>query len=229
MNLHYQLAILKASSSSISNYFHKFTTLVDTLATADQPLNEFELVSFLVAGLGSQYDSFVTSLTTRVDPIFLEDLYGHMLAHELSMEHYQTSTNLTLGSANTASHSHGFCGGRSGHASSSSPTGHGFGCSNRGRSYGLGPTSPSDFEPVCQVCNKVGHTALSCHHWYDESYERDPSPMQAYCTGPSQSNTLNWLSLVSSGSFFINFVTPTGITLVLVYVDVILVAGNDIS
>lgn len=62
MNLHYQLATLK-KGSCISDYFHKFTTLADTLATADQPLNKFELVSFLLTGIGP-YDSFMSSVIT---------------------------------------------------------------------------------------------------------------------------------------------------------------------
>jgi hypothetical protein len=34
-------------------------------------LNDFESVSFLLKGLGSDYDLFVTSVTTRVDPLQL--------------------------------------------------------------------------------------------------------------------------------------------------------------
>ena len=86
MQIHYQLATLKKSNSSIANCFHQFTNLADTLAAIDQPLNDFELVSFLLARLGSNYNSFVTSVTTCVDPLFLEDLYGHLLAHEMHLE-----------------------------------------------------------------------------------------------------------------------------------------------
>jgi hypothetical protein len=82
MQVHLQLATLKKGDSSISDYFQKFTSLVDTLAAVDQPLNDFELTAFLLAGLGSDYDSFVTSVTTRVTPMTLDDLYGHLLAHE---------------------------------------------------------------------------------------------------------------------------------------------------
>ena len=87
MQIHYQLTTLKKGNSSIAEYFHQFTTLVDTLAAIVQPLNDFEIVSFLLAGLGSDYDSFVTLVTTRVDPLSIEDLYGHLLAHEFRLEH----------------------------------------------------------------------------------------------------------------------------------------------
>lgn len=51
MQVHYQLTTLKKGNSSIADYFHQFTTLVDTLVAIDQPLNDFELISFLLAGL----------------------------------------------------------------------------------------------------------------------------------------------------------------------------------
>ena len=100
MQIHYQLATLKKGNSSIGDYFHQFTTLVDTLAAIDQPLNDFELISFLLAGLGLNYDSFVTIVTTRVDPLSVEELYGHLLAHEICLEQQQPAVNLTIVGAN---------------------------------------------------------------------------------------------------------------------------------
>ena len=87
MQIHYQLAILKKGNSLIADYFHQFTTLVDTLAATAYALNDFEITSFLLAGLGFEYDSFVTSVTTRVDPLTIDELYGHLLAHELRLKH----------------------------------------------------------------------------------------------------------------------------------------------
>jgi hypothetical protein len=77
MQVHYQLATLKKGDSTVTEYFQKFKSL----AAAGQPLNDFELVSFLLAGLGSEFDPFVTSVTTRVDPLSLEELYAHLLKH----------------------------------------------------------------------------------------------------------------------------------------------------
>ena len=82
MQIHYQLATTKKGGSSISDYFQKFKGLADTLAVAGQPFNDFEIVSYLLAGLGPEYDPFVTSVTTCVDPLSIDELYGHLLAHE---------------------------------------------------------------------------------------------------------------------------------------------------
>jgi len=60
--------------------------LSETLAATGQLLNDFESVSFFLKGLGSEYDPFVTSVTTRVDPLSIDELYGHILAHEMRIE-----------------------------------------------------------------------------------------------------------------------------------------------
>ena len=59
MQIHYQLATLKKENSSIIDYSHQFTSFANTLATIDQPLNDFGVFGFLLAGLESKYDSFV--------------------------------------------------------------------------------------------------------------------------------------------------------------------------
>jgi len=78
MQVHYQLATLKKGSSSIADYYHTFQTLCDALAVVGQPLNGFEKVSFLLAGLGSKFDPFVTSVTTRAEPLSVDEIYGHL-------------------------------------------------------------------------------------------------------------------------------------------------------
>ncbi len=100
MNIHYQWATLNKGDSSVANYFHKFTQLTDTLATVDQPLLPHEALSFLLAGLGSKYDSLVTYVKTQLHPMSLKDLYGHVLGHELRIAQNQPTVDLSNVSAN---------------------------------------------------------------------------------------------------------------------------------
>ena len=102
MQIHYQVATLKKGNSLIADYFHQFTTLVDTLAATAHALNVFEIILFLLAGLGFEYDSFATSVTIRVDPFSIDELYGHLLAHELRLEHQQPTVDLSIAGANFA-------------------------------------------------------------------------------------------------------------------------------
>ena len=123
MNIHYQLSTLKKRDSSIANYFHKFTGLVDTLAAIDQPLKQEEQISFLLASLGSEYESFVTTVQMRTDLISIESLYGHLLSHELHLAQSQPKVDLNLAGAHFASHGGSSRGGHGGRFSNHSQSG----------------------------------------------------------------------------------------------------------
>jgi hypothetical protein len=192
MSIHYQLATLRKGDSSISDYFHRFTHLVDTLAAIAQPLPLHESLSFLLAGLGSDYDSLVTSVQTQINPISLEDIYGHLLSHELRLSHNQPSVDLSVASAHFVHKGSSHRGGRGGRSTSSFRGRSGF-HSQRGRGRGRSHFSPASNRPVCQVCNKPGHVALQCYHRFDNTYQFDNSPqMQALLATPQQTQDSNW-------------------------------------
>lgn len=95
MQLRYQLAILTKGASSISDYFQKAQTIAHELEAIDEPIKDSELASYVLAGLGSNYDPLITSITTHLDPVSLEDLYGHLLTHE-RLEHATTAGDLDV-------------------------------------------------------------------------------------------------------------------------------------
>jgi hypothetical protein len=182
--------------SRLADYFHKFTHLTDTLAAVAQPLPPHEALSFLLAGLGSDYDSLVTSVKTQVLSMSLDDLYGHMLSHELRLAQNQPTVDLSNVSANFTNKSYSTRGGRGGHHPSTYSSNRGGRSSfnpNRGRGRGRNNSSYNSNRPVCQVCHKPGHTALQCYHRFDNSYtvESNP-PMQALLATPQQTPDYNW-------------------------------------
>ncbi len=67
----------------------------DTMAAIGQPLNYFETMSYLLAGLGFEYDHFVTSVTPRVYPLSLEEIYGHLLANEMRLEQQLSTAKIS--------------------------------------------------------------------------------------------------------------------------------------
>uniref|UniRef100_A0A2N9H324 Retrotransposon Copia-like N-terminal domain-containing protein n=1 Tax=Fagus sylvatica TaxID=28930 RepID=A0A2N9H324_FAGSY len=134
MQIHYQLSTLRKGSTSTADFFHTFTGLADTLAAIDQPLPEFQLVSFLLAGLGPEYDSFVTSVQQRTEPITLDYLYGHLLNREIRLEQSQAPVSLETASANFVSRGTFSCSGRGERNQSSSSTGRGHSTSPSFRS-----------------------------------------------------------------------------------------------
>jgi hypothetical protein len=56
MKTRYQLATLKNGALSISDYFQKAKTLAQSLAAIGEPLKDSELVSYILACLGLEYD-----------------------------------------------------------------------------------------------------------------------------------------------------------------------------
>ena len=124
MTIRYQLYTLKKGDLSIADYFHKFTGLMDTLAAINQPLTEEEQISFLLAGLGSKYESFITIVHMCTDLLFVESLYGHLLSHELRMAQTQPKVDLSPAGAHFASRGGSSSrGGRSGRFSNTTQAG----------------------------------------------------------------------------------------------------------
>lgn len=70
------------------------------MVAVGQPIIEFQSISFLLAGLGTKYDPFVTSITTGVDSLSIDGIYGHLLTYEMHLEHNQPSLDLSQSSAN---------------------------------------------------------------------------------------------------------------------------------
>jgi hypothetical protein len=178
MQIYFQLAIVKKGTNSITEYFQTIKTLSDTLAAAGQPLNDFESVSFLLKGLGSEYDPFVTSVTTRVDPLSVDELYGHLFAHEMRLEQQILSIDVHPPAANITTRTsnfrgRGFCG------RGSRPYNQGRGSfNNRGRGSYFS-TDAASSRPICQICGKPGHTTVRCYYQQDQpESSQPPKPYQ---------------------------------------------------
>lgn len=58
-------------------------TLADTLSATGMPLRDDEIIPNNLAGLGSDYDPLVTSITTRSDLMTLDEVYAHLMSYEL--------------------------------------------------------------------------------------------------------------------------------------------------
>jgi hypothetical protein len=82
MQMRMQLANLKKQDLLAANYFHRGQGLVDTLTATGALLGGDEIVAYLLTGLPKEYDSLVTSVTTRVEPMPLSEVYTNMLSFE---------------------------------------------------------------------------------------------------------------------------------------------------
>jgi hypothetical protein len=58
------------------------------------------VVSYILSRLNLEYDSFVTTITARVDPISMEELFGNHLTFESRLEQQTTVPNIVFPSTN---------------------------------------------------------------------------------------------------------------------------------
>ncbi|XP_035544580.1 uncharacterized protein LOC118347977 [Juglans regia] len=162
--------------------------LADTLAATGSPLSNKELVTYLLNGLGPSYEPFVTSITTRSDPITPHELYHLLLIHETRLSHNSRNTSPTFSlqpSVNLSTGQHRDQRGRSTYRGNRGSRGRNRG-SYRGRSsqpfqnYPSSNTFQNNYSssntnrPICQVCSKPGHVALQCHYRFDHAYQYEP-------------------------------------------------------
>lgn len=170
MQLQYELTTLKKGSESISDHYQKAILLHDTLAATGKTLTSTEFITFLLASLGIDFDSVVTSTTTRVDPLNPAHVYSHLLKYESRLSHHQvTLTASPELSANATFKPH----------SDPNNRGHGnfHGRDNyRGLGWGrngvCGCASHFYSSPrrTYQVCLKSGYNTVSYNHRFHYNY-----------------------------------------------------------
>ncbi|XXG68248.1 hypothetical protein AAC387_Pa06g1378 [Persea americana] len=86
IQLHRQLTSLKKGGLSIQDYFQKAKTLAHTLTAIGQTVEASDVVAYILAGIPSEYHSLVAVVTTRIETVTLDALYGFLLSHELRLE-----------------------------------------------------------------------------------------------------------------------------------------------
>lgn len=86
--IRFQLTNLSRGELSITDYFSKVKMIFDTLVATGAPLSEKEYVIYLLNGLGPNYETFITFVTTRSKPISSNELYHLLLIHESQLTHY---------------------------------------------------------------------------------------------------------------------------------------------
>ena len=145
-------------------------SLADEMASAGRRLEDDEMVSYILTGLDDDYDSVVTSVANRVEPISLGELYTQLISHEQRLEMHSGGSQ---SSANLASR-----GGRGSNNNSNRGRG---GFSRGGGGGGRNPKNvrnnnntmhhPFQAGLICQVCGKEGHPTYRCFKRFDASVQ----------------------------------------------------------
>ena len=87
---------------SINIYLLDIKWVVDSLATVGSNVSTEDHLEAILNGLPEEYDSFITSVTSRLDPYTIEDIEALLLAQEERFDKHK-SLDHPLIQANTAS------------------------------------------------------------------------------------------------------------------------------
>jgi hypothetical protein len=159
VNTHLTLAITYKGAMTVTEYIGKMCSLGDEMAAAGRPLEDEELVEYILTGLDEEYDSLVSSVISHSDIISVSELYSHLLAFETRLDLRNKSSSGMFGSSSNDGNrggrghggfGHGYghivgCGGQSGRGGSASRGGCG---PNLPRSGNNNSNSSSDSHPV---------------------------------------------------------------------------------
>jgi hypothetical protein len=166
VNTRIALATTRKGTSIVIEYFGKMKALGDEMAAFGHPLDEEELVEYIITGLDDEYTPLVSALCVRKEPISVSELYLQMLNFETRIGLFQEGNQYrSINAANRRGSrgrggSHGHRGGRASPADrgTNAPTGRGG--FDRGFGRGRGRSSNYTDPVICQVCGEKRITPL---------------------------------------------------------------------
>jgi hypothetical protein len=164
INTRMALVTTQKGSMTVAKYVTKMKSLADDMASGGKKLDNEEIASYILTGLDYEYNSVVSSIAARVDPISFGELYSRLLAHE---------TRLDLQSQGTGGQSQSLVNiasrGRGGFTRGRGPGPRG-GSTLGGRGRGDSPYKPRNKFPRCQICGKTNHSVFKCYKRFDPAY-----------------------------------------------------------
>ncbi|KAF5470848.1 hypothetical protein F2P56_011336, partial [Juglans regia] len=83
-----QLQTLQQGNKTCTNYLATAKSLADQLAVVGKPESENDLLSYVLSGLNSTYNPFVTSISfaLRYSPISFDDFQSELLSYEIMID-----------------------------------------------------------------------------------------------------------------------------------------------
>jgi hypothetical protein len=72
----------------VAEYYSKMCDYADKMATSRHIHDDEEFVSYLLAELDENFDSVISAMVARVEPITPTGLYSQLLSHELRRDHH---------------------------------------------------------------------------------------------------------------------------------------------
>jgi hypothetical protein len=173
LHLRNQLVATCKGDMSIASYFSTMRGYVNEMVAAEKPIDDDDVVSYILNGLDADYNSLIERVNGMTETISPETLYSRLLntearvaSQKMQREQYHMVANAAArggGGGNRQANHGGYHGNRGGGGGSNS---------NHNNGGGGRPDNPNNpyKDHQCQVCGKLGHTALRCWKRFDKNY-----------------------------------------------------------
>lgn len=86
MGLRSQLQQIKKDGLTISYYFAQIKDVAYQFSAIGEPLSYRDHLGYILEGLGTEYNAFVTSIHNQMDRPSLADVWSLLLAYEAKLE-----------------------------------------------------------------------------------------------------------------------------------------------
>lgn len=82
LNTRLALSMTHKDNLSVTEYIGKMKTLADKMSSTDKPLNDEEMMSYILAGLANDYEPVVSSLVGKAEAIPVVEIYTQLPSFE---------------------------------------------------------------------------------------------------------------------------------------------------
>ena len=170
MQLKEELTLIQRGNRPISEYLHTVKSLADKIAFIDHPISNDDLTLYVLYGLGPEFHEIAAPIRAREKSLVFEELHDMLVGHESYLRRMEAAANFTshrFANKDTAfSVSQQNRGSNKGNGSlcqsrKHRPSNGSF--RDRQRNNNSGSPNPNrHFQPKCQYCDQLGHTAKIC-------------------------------------------------------------------
>ncbi|RVW64180.1 Retrovirus-related Pol polyprotein from transposon RE2 [Vitis vinifera] len=173
--------------------------LADEIALIDHPISDDDITLYVLNGLGPEFREIATPIRAREKSLAFEELHDLLIGHENYLRRMEAATQQLVAAANFTSRRSGFSTSqqqKASHKGNGSPRSQGqyrFSSSNgpsrdprRSNNQGRFNSNQRRYQPKCQYCDQMGHTAKACP-------QLNSSEMTVNCAGTSDGQENKWL------------------------------------
>jgi hypothetical protein len=229
VNLKRELHSIKKHSDSITQYLQKIKEARDKLVSVGVFIDDEEILHIVLQGLPTEFHSFTSAMLTKNEAVKFEELHTLMKTEEdllkSAMDNSKEIAHMAMAASknfNSPSNAqfNGHHGGR-GRNQNFSHRGRGNGGHGRSQHYNgrgnsnsnFSPNSPSSqswntnqgSRPTCQICYKLGHTAIDCYQRMNYAFQgrHPPAKLAAMATAtPPEPHQTTWISDTGATNHF---------------------------